>query len=201
MPELPEVEILRRELQAQAVGRTVADVCLTGRRPGSFTQTDARAVLVNRPLVAVRRRGKLLVLDFDGGHSLIVHLMMVGQFLLSPPFASEPRDVALTLQFIDGTMLTLGQVDLQYVHLLPTKHVDAWPATQSSLGLVARLGVDPTGPHFTVEALAGLLHGRRGALKLLLMNQSVIAGLGNTYVDEILFNARLSPTRVAGSLS
>jgi formamidopyrimidine-DNA glycosylase len=196
MPELPEVEILRRELEAQVVGRTVSQVQVTTRRPSAFSEADVQAVLAGRALTAVRRRGKLLVLDFDGGQSLVVHLMMVGQFLLAPlpEWAGEPRDVVLILDFTDGAALTLGQVDLRYVHLLPTEQVDAWPA-------IAGLGVDPTEPHFTVETLARILHGRRGALKSLLMNQKVIAGLGNTYVDEILFRARLSPTRPAGSLS
>jgi len=194
VPELPEVEILRRELEAQVIGRIVAQVHVTARRPGSFTEADARAALAGHALTAVRRRGKLLALDFDGGQSLVVHLMMVGQFLLAPPFTGEPRDVVLTLRFVGGAVLTLGQVDLQYVHLLPTEQVDAWPT-------VVGLGIDPTAPGFAVQALAGRLQGRRGALKPLLMNQQVIAGLGNTYMDEILFRARLSPTRAAGSLS
>lgn len=196
MPELPEVEILRRELEAQVVGRTVSQVHVTPRRPGSFSEAEAQAALAGRTLTAVHRRGKLLVLDFGGGQSLVVHLMMVGQFLLAPlpGRAGKPRDVVLTLHFADGAALTLGQVDLRYVHLLLTEQVDAWPA-------IAGLGVDPTEPRFTVEALAHILQGRRGALKSLLMNQKVIAGLGNTYVDEILFRARLSPTRPASSLS
>ena len=160
MPELPEVEILRRELAAQAIGRTVTQVHVTARRPGSFSEADAQAALAGRSLTAARRRGKLLVLDFDGSQSLVVHLMMVGQFLLAPPLerAREPRDVVLTLHFADGAALTLGQVDLKYVHLLPTEQVDTWPA-------IAGLGLDPTEAGFTVEALARVLQGRRGALK------------------------------------
>jgi formamidopyrimidine-DNA glycosylase len=134
------------------------------------------------------------VLDFDGGHSLIIHLMMVGQLLLSPPFSGQPRDVCLALTFADGARLTLGQVRLKYVHLLPTAEVDNWPA-------VAKLGVDPLDDSFTADLLRRLLAKRRGVIKTTLMNQALIAGLGNVYTDEILFRAGLHPQRRASELS
>lgn len=186
MPELPEVEILKRELEAQVVGRRVAEVT----SQGDFSTKG----LVGARIVGVERRGKMLLLDLDSGLSLVIHLMMVGQLLLSPPFQGQPRDVRLTLCFDDGGQLTLGQVDLKFVHLLPTEEVERLPA-------IRKLGLDPLGETFTVQRLSGMLAGRRGMIKPFLLNQAHIAGLGNSYADEILFRARIAPTRRCSSLA
>jgi formamidopyrimidine-DNA glycosylase len=194
MPELPEVEILKEELRQGVVGRRVEEVGVFAKKEGRFPAAQFREAVEGRVVVGVRRRGKMLVLDFEGCHSLIIHLMMVGQLLLSPPFTGQPRDVCLELKFVDGRCLTLGQVRLQYVHLLPAAEVDDWPP-------VAKLGVDPLDESFTVGLLQRLLANRRGMIKTTLLNQSIIAGLGNVYTDEILFQARLHPRRRASHLS
>jgi len=194
MPELPEVEILKEELRREVIGRRVEEVAVFEKAAGQFPIAQLREAVEGRAIVGVRRRGKMLALDFEGGHSLIIHLMMVGQLLLSPPFAGQPRDVRLELKFADEERLTLGQVRLKYVHLLPTAEVDDWPP-------IAKLGVDPLDESFTVDLLCGLLARKRGAIKAALMDQAVIAGLGNVYTDEILFQARLHPQRRASELS
>ena len=194
VPELPEVEILRQELRRDVVGRRAEEVGVYEKKEGQFPVAQLRAAVEGRAIVGVRRRGKMLILDLEGGHSLITHLMMVGQLLLSPPFAGQPRDVCLELKFADGIRLTLGQARLKYVHLLPTAEVDHWPP-------VAKLGVDPLDESFTVDLLRELLAKRRGTIKTTLMDQAVIAGLGNVYTDEILFRARLNPRHRASALS
>ncbi len=194
MPELPEVEILKEELRREVVGRRVEGGGVFEKTEGQFPIVQLREAVEGRAIVGVRRRGKTLVLDFEGGRSLIIHLMMVGQLLLSPPFAGQPRDVCLELKFADGARLTLGQVRLKYVHWLPTAEVDNWPP-------IAKLGVDPLDESFTVDLLQRLLARKRGMIKTTLMNQAVIAGLGNVYSDEILFRARLHPRRRASELS
>jgi len=215
MPELPELEILKEELRREVVGRRVGGGGVFEKTEGQFPIVQLREAAEGRAIVGVRRRGKMLVLDFEGGRSLIIHLMMVGQLLLSPPFAGQPcgirhiptqtlqrrpipqgqpRDVCLELKFADGIRLTLGQVRLKYVHLLPTAEVDNWPP-------IAKLGVDPLDESFTVDLLRRLLARKRGMIKTTLMNQAAIAGLGNVYSDEILFRARLHPQRRASELS
>jgi formamidopyrimidine-DNA glycosylase len=194
VPELPEVEILKEELRREVVGRKVEEVAVLEKTEGQFPVARLREAVEGRAIIGVRRRGKMLVLDFEGSHSLIIHLMMVGQLLLSPPFTGQPRDVCLELEFADGDRLTLGQVRLKYVHLLPTAEVDNWPP-------VAKLGVDPLDEGFTVDVLRGILSRKRGAIKAALMDQAAIAGLGNVYTDEILFRARLHPSRLASGLS
>lgn len=194
MPELPEVEILKEELRREVVGRRVEGGGVFEKTEGQFPIAELREAVEGRAVVGVRRRGKMLVLDFEGGHSLIIHLMMVGQLLLSPPFTGQPRDVCLELKFADGTRLTLGQVRLKYIHLLPTVELDNWPP-------VAKLGVDPLDESFIADLLRGLLARKRGAIKAALMDQAAIAGLGNVYTDEILFRAGLHPQRRASELS
>lgn len=194
MPELPEVEILKEELRREVVGRRVKEVAVFEKTASQFPIVQLREAVEGRAIAGVRRRGKMLVLDFEGGHSLIIHLMMVGQLLLSPPFTGQPRDICLALKLADGACLTLGQVRLKYVHLLPTAEVD-------SCSPVAKLGVNPLDESFTVDLLRQLLTKKRGAIKTTLMDQTAIAGLGNVYADEILFRARLHPQRRASDLS
>jgi formamidopyrimidine-DNA glycosylase len=189
MPELPEIELLKRELASQVVGRRVTRIHFPGDEPGVDKSSLLGAVIAQ-----VRRRGKMLVIEFDSDQALIVHLMMAGQLLLSPPFDGEPRDVRMTLYFGDGSRLTLGQVDLKYVHLLPVDEVEAWPG-------IKKLGVDALDDAFTTGRLEQILTRRRGAIKSCLLNQAHVAGIGNTYADEILFQARLHPGRNAGGLS
>lgn len=194
MPELPEVGILKEELRREVVGRRVEVVGVFVKKEGEFPVAQLREAVEGRAIVEVRRRGKMQVLHFEGGHSLVIHLMMVGQLLLSPPFTGEPHDIWLRLKFADGARLTLGQVGLKYVHLLSTAEVDNWPP-------VVKLTADPLDDSFTVDLLRRLLAKKRGAIKATLMDQSAIAGLGNVYADEILFRARLYPQRRASDLS
>jgi len=193
VPELPEVEILKEELTREVAERRVREVAVYEKTEDHFPIVELREAVAGRAIAGVRRRGKMLVLDFEGGHSLIIHLMMVGQLLLSPPFTGQPRDVCLELKFADY-VLTLGQLRLKYVHLLPTAEVGDWPP-------VAKLGTDPLDASFTVDLLRGLLVRKRGLIKTALMDQTAIAGLGNVYTDEILFRARLHPQRRASELN
>jgi formamidopyrimidine-DNA glycosylase len=194
MPELPEVQILKEELSREVVRRRVREVAVFEKPEGQFPIVQFREAVEGRAIGGVRRRGKMLVLDFEGGHSLIIHLMMVGQLLLSPPFAGQPRDVCLELKFADEGRLTLGQLRLKYVHLLPTAEVDDWPS-------ITKLGIDPLDEGFTDDLLRGILARKRGSIKTALMDQTAIAGLGNIYTDEILFRARLHPQCRASELS
>lgn len=140
----------------------------------------------------VQRRGKLLLLHFDSGVSLVIHLMLLGQALLiqAPP----PAESAIAMTFSDGTAFIVKRVAVNYQHLVERDRLE-------ELGQLAELGPDVLSPEFTLEQLKGRLAGRRGAIKPLLMDQSIVAGLGNTYADEVLFAARLHPQRDVRSLS
>ena len=193
MPELPELEILKDELNAHLLGRQVQEVIVLEGTEGDCSVPQLKAALEEATIVNIERRGKMLILQFDNGFSLLIHLMMVGQLLLSSLYKEEPNDVRLILRFA-ADQLSLGQVPLRFLRLAPTLELDELPELK-------KLGQDPLSEGFTVEVLKDMLAKRRGKLKPFLLNQNHIAGIGNTYADEILFQARIAPTRGASSLN
>ncbi len=193
MPELPEVEILRSELRSHVLGRQVKELVIPEGREGDCPVTQWKAALEGGTIVEVERRGKMLLLHLNSGFSLVVHLMMVGQLLLSSLHGGEPQDVCLVLDFGEDR-LSLGQVHLKFVHLVCTRELEELPELQ-------KLGCDPLGEEFTALLLGELLAGRKGKIKSFLLDQRYIAGIGNTYADEILFQAGISPVRAACSLT
>jgi formamidopyrimidine-DNA glycosylase len=199
MPELPEVETIRRQLDVLLVGRSVVfsetrwHKSLTGRGVDP-------AILLGRPVTGVWRRGKVLGVDLEGGVSALVHLRMTGQLLLEP----APRDVAIGRETA-ATRVVLGLDDGSRIlfndHrkfgrmvVLPTPDVAADP-------LLARMGPEPLEPAFDTDALAIALrrHPRLG-IKTALLDQGVVAGIGNIYADEALWHARVHPERRSGAL-
>jgi formamidopyrimidine-DNA glycosylase len=198
MPELPEVETVRRGLAEHIVGRTITKVEVGRLR--SVRRTSAQQVidgLTGVKVLAARRRGKYLLLPLDTGDTLMIHLRMTGQLLLAAAHAEPPphTHVVMTLDgepaealwFVDPR--TFGEVVV-----FDPDHVDV------ELPELAHLGVDPLADGLDVAALGRLLTGRRTHLKPLLLDQHVIAGVGNIYADEVLHEARLHPLRAAGSL-
>ncbi len=195
MPELPEVETVRRSLVEGLVGRVV-----TGVRVHAFAGVVGeagieafRARVVGRRVVALRRRGKYLLLDLGDGTSLVVHLRMTGRLLLAARSSPPVRFEHLVLELDDGQ-------DLRFADQRKFGRVLHLSADQVA-ALDRRIGQEPLDPVFSSRALNGLLAGRRGKLKSVLLDQAVIAGLGNIYVDEALHRAGLHPERVAGALT
>jgi formamidopyrimidine-DNA glycosylase len=192
MPELPELEILKDELKEHVVGRRVRELLVPEGKEGDCPVGQWKAAVEGAAIVDVQRRGKMLLLELDSGFSLVIHLMMVGQLLLSTLHEGEPSDVRLTLIF-DSDQLTLGRVHLKFLRLVPTAELEEFPGLK-------KLGVDPLTGEFTTEVLHRMLAQRGGKIKSFLLDQRHIAGVGNTYADEILFQARIAPSRVASSL-
>ena len=198
MPELPEVETVRRGLAGRVVGRRVERVEVGRER--SVRRTSRQAVidgLTGATFLAAERRGKYLLLPLDTGDTVMVHLRMSGQLLLAPAGAARPAHthVAMTLDgaaaeelwFVDPR--TFGEVVV-----FDPDHVDV------ELPELANLGVDPLADGLDVVTLGALLAGRRTRLKPLLLDQHVIAGVGNIYADEILHASRLHPDLPGSSL-
>ena len=202
MPELPEVEALASFLRDRAVGRTVARVDVPGLSVLK-TYDPPPTALAGLEVTGVVRRGKFLDLDVDGLH-LVVHLARAGwlQWRESLP-AAPPRPgkgpIALRLHLADADG-PAGGFDLteQGTQKRLAVYVVRDPAQVPG---VARLGIDPLDPAFTPELLAGLLAGVRGQVKGVLTDQSVLAGVGNAYSDEVLWEMRMSPFKPAASLT
>ncbi len=203
MPELPEVETVRRGLSATFLGARIAEA--TARRPNLRFPLPERFAerLTGRRVNALRRRAKYLLADLDSGETLVMHLGMSGSFRVEDKPVGEfyhPRGKAPThdhvvFDFENGARVVYNDPRrFGFMDLIATSALESYP-------LFVGLGVEPLGPDFDTHALAAALAGSRAPLKAALLDQRRIAGLGNIYVCEALHGARLSPLREAGSLS
>ena len=198
MPELPEVEALASFLRERAVGRVVARVDPVAI--SAFKTYDPPATaLAGLEVTGATRHGKFLDLDVTGLH-LVVHLARAGwlQWKESvPPAPPRPGKgpLGLRVHLDDGSGFDLTEAGTQ-------KRLAVYVVRDPALVPgVARLGIDPLSPEFTVDLLAGLLAGVRSQVKGVLTDQSLIAGLGNAYSDEVLWAVGLSPFKPAANLS
>lgn len=197
MPELAEVETLRRGVQAEFAGRRIAGADLDGLRsvrrhpdPREF----ARRV-EGRRITGTGRLGKYLTLSTDDRTVVVAHMGMSGQLLLSAPGEPSRRHTHVRLRFDDGGP------DLAFVDPRTFGEMFATEPVNGALAELAHLGFDPLEDPQAGAKVAALVSGRPTRLKPLLMDQSRIAGIGNMYADEILFEAGLRPDRPAASLS
>ena len=197
MPELPEVETVMRGLRARLEGHVIrrAEATRPDLRwafpPGLATRLTGARVL------GFRRRGKYILMRLDGGDTALLHLGMSGRMVLARPGANDPpmdhehlvleTDVGWRLGFVAPRRF--GMVDL-----VPTGEEDCHR-------LLAGLGPEPLDARFTAAMLSAALTGRRTPIKAALLDQGVVAGLGNIYVCEALFRAGISPRRLAHSVA
>ena len=203
MPELPEVEALAGFLRERAVGRTVARVDVVGIQVLK-TYDPPPTALAGLQVTGAVRRGKFLDLDVDGLH-LVVHLARAGwlqwkeQLPAAPPRPGKgPIGLRVHLTGDDGDAGPGFDLTEQGTQKRLAVYVVRDPQLVPG---VARLGIDPLDPAFTPEVLAGLLAGVRGQVKGVLTDQGVLAGVGNAYSDEVLWEMRMSPFKSAASLT
>ena len=195
VPELPEVETIRRRLEPALGGRRIERAIISDAR---LTRPEPPGVvaeaIVGERVAALLRRGKYLVVDFDGPAQLVVHLRMSGSFALTPSDADgDPSHSRATLTLDDGARVVYRDVRRFGTWLLADR-------AKVERYLEQRLGPEPLERSFTREWLARSLHGRSAPIKAILLDQQVAAGLGNIYADEALWRAQLGPLRPAGSL-
>jgi formamidopyrimidine-DNA glycosylase len=199
MPELPEVETIRRQLEPVVVGRRIERMQVFDElfsRP--YSPRDLERAVSGRSIEAFRRRGKYMLLDLEGGVTLVLHLRMTGNLQLAPvaPASTrqgQPRFLRALIQ-LDGDE-TLNWTDARrfgHGEVVPTAELDDW--------FGGRLGVEPLSEEFTPELLLELAAGRTAPLKSFLLAQERVAGIGNIYADEALWRAKLHPLSPAGSL-
>jgi formamidopyrimidine-DNA glycosylase len=197
MPELPEVETVRRGLARFAVGRRVNGVEVGRER--TVRRTSREAVihgLTGTKITGANRRGKYLLLPLDSGDEVMIHLRMSGQVLVAAAGARRPPHTHVVMHLDDGNELwfvdprTFGEV----VVFDPANVAFEVPE-------LAQLGPDPVSEGLTLRDLRRMLRSHRRRLKPLLLDQRSIAGIGNIYADEILHEARLRPDRISDELS
>jgi formamidopyrimidine-DNA glycosylase len=199
VPELPEVETVRRGLEPVLTGRRIARAEV--RRPDLRWPLPERMAerLTGACVTALRRRSKYLLADLDRGETLIVHLGMSGRMLVSGvlvgdfvhPHGDAQKHDHVVLDVEGGARITFNDARrFGAMDLAPTEAVEAHR-------LLAGLGPEPLGNGFDAQRLAARLAGRITPVKAVLLDQRVVAGLGNIYVCEALWRARISPLRLA----
>ena len=198
MPELPEVETVRRGLDRGVAGRTVRDVTVTHPRAVRRHEAgpaDFAARLAGRTVTAVRRRGKYLWLPLDSGEALTGHLGMSGQLLVVPADAPVQKHLHVRLRFADGGR-ELRFVDQRtFGGLLVVPDGDPVPP------LLAHIARDPVDPDFDNEAFVAGLRRRHTGVKRALLDQTLVSGIGNIYADETLWRAGLHGERPTDGLT
>jgi len=201
MPELPEVETVRRGMRERVLHRKVADVQVGRER--SVRSVGREAVidgLKGTTITDVRRRGKYLLCDLDSGDAVMIHLRMSGRVLVCDEGSEHPPHTHVVLHLVadDDT-----HSELLFVDPRTFGEVVVYDPHDEEVVIpeLARLGVDPIEDEFNAEVLEKVLHGRRGAIKSLLLNQHLVAGIGNIYADEILHRSKLRWNRPADQLS
>ncbi len=203
MPELPEVETVRRGLDAALTGRTIARVEVRRadlRRP---LPPDFASRIGGRRVLGIGRRAKYLLVSLEGDLVLLAHLGMSGRMVIEPPLgpalpqpatllrAAHVTHAHVVFEADDGTVVRFSDPRrFGLMDLVPAGELDAHP-------LLAHLGPEPVGNAFDGRLLAARLAGKRTPIKAALLDQRVVAGLGNIYVCESLYRARLSPRRLA----
>jgi formamidopyrimidine-DNA glycosylase len=194
MPELPEVETLARTLRGRVLGDVMVGAEIRWPRTLAEPAPEAFArAIFGRRISAVERRAKFLLLSLDP-FTLVFHLRMTGRLLVADgPQAPELAGAHVHL------LLPLASGRVLYFHDV-RKFGRVW-LVGNVAALLGKLGMEPLSPAFTAEALAGLLAGRRGRIKPLLLDPRLVAGLGNIYVDESLWQAEIHPLRRADTLA
>ncbi len=194
MPELPEVETIRRQLAPHVEGRTIVDAQILDPRwtrpePPATVEAELRGAVVER----IGRAGKYLIWSLSGERFLLQHLRMTGTLLYDP--AVPPPHTHVLLGLDDGHRVVY--VDPRR---FGTGHLVHGEAARDEY-LAARLGIEPLTPEFTSAHLRELARARTAPVKAFVLDQRQIAGVGNIYADEALFRARIHPLRPAGRLT
>lgn len=209
MPELPEVETVRRGLHELIIGRVVTAETHDTAKGFPNAPADVAEYLIGATITDVRRRAKVLMIDLSSAYTLVIHLKMTGQIVFRGDAvfgAGHPNDsligelpdrsTRVTLTFADGSHLYFNdQRKFGWMRLLPTVEVP-------NIDFMQRVGPEPLADDFTSEQFATRFASRAGTtIKAALLDQSVIAGVGNIYADESLWGARVHPQRLVKTIT
>lgn len=212
MPELPEVETIRRDLSA-LLGKKIIALKILSPKTASHNAAFFEKVLLNQKLLRVDRRGKLLILVMQNDYFLLIHLKMTGQLI----FQSKEAKI------VGGHSLSSGSYEKSVGGELPNKHTRAIfyfsgggvlffndlrkfgylkLVKQEELNKILKTnyGPEPLTPAFTFDNIKNVLKNKKTNIKATLLNQKLVAGLGNIYVDEALFASKILPNRLASKL-
>ncbi len=193
MPELPEVETIRRQIEPELVGRRIESMEVFDERlTRPVPPREVERAVTGRRIGSVGRRGKYLMVRLEGGMWLVMHLRMTGNIVLG-----EPRS---DVRFLRAVIRLEGRTTLLFTDARRFGTAVVLEDAEVEAYMDARAGVEPLSERLTAERICELAAGRRAPLKSFLMVQDGIAGIGNIYADEALWRARLHPLSPAGSM-
>lgn len=194
MPELPEVETVVRDLRPRLVGQRIVAV-RAGKKALRRPWTTAwGARILGRPVETVRRRGKWIVVDFEGSRCLVFHLGMTGRLTVHPPDEPNAPHTHLVFELERGEQMRFNDI-----RRFGSATLFEQPAALEGFFAASRLGPEPFDLH--ARYWQGCLAATKRCLKAVLLDQTVVAGVGNIYADESLFAARLHPARLAAAVT
>ena len=196
MPEMPEVEIIRRYLDTQVAGKTIMNLDIRLPRMIKWPDVEGfRALVTGRTIKSMNRRGKYLLMELDNDSKVVFHLRMTGRLVYEPTGETSDHHARVIFHLQDGASLVYGDTrTLGTIHGLK-------PQELGMLKGLAEMGPEPLSAEFTVEYLYRTASQRKVAIKSFLLNQKYIGGIGNIYADEALFLAGIHPLRPANSLT
>lgn len=184
MPEMPEMENYRKLISDQILNIPITNVKVNREKSINIEGDMFISELLNTRVIFVERRGKYLNFHLNNGRRLLVHLMLGGLLYMGTSEDLPQRNTQVEISFGEVTLYFIG-LRLGYVHLLSAKEVEQ---------VLGQLGPEVTDRRMDSNRFASIVKGRRGSLKSLLVNQNIIAGIGNRYSDEIAYDAGLLPS-------
>ncbi len=195
MPELPEVETIKRVIEPQIQGRMITKVAVRRPKVAAYPEADEFCRrLTGQTVSHMSRQGKFLIIHLENKERIVLHLRMTGGLLLAPAQCPEEKYTHVVFSLDNGTELRFSDMRrFGRFWLLREEETDTCTGMD-------KLGLDPLAPACNAEYLSSHLSKRRKAIKECLLEQTIIAGIGNIYSDEILFTAGIYPARPANSL-
>ncbi|MBQ2088275.1 MAG: bifunctional DNA-formamidopyrimidine glycosylase/DNA-(apurinic or apyrimidinic site) lyase [Selenomonas sp.] len=196
MPEMPEVEIIRRYLDKMVQGQQIMSVDIVLPRMIKWPEPEKfRSLVTGQRIESMARRGKYLLMELTGGREVVFHLRMTGRLVYEPEGVNHDSHARVIFKLGNGASLVYGDTrTLGTIHGLQAG--ERW-----RLKGLSEMGPEPLSDDFTAEYLQGVAQKRKGAIKSFLLNQKYISGIGNIYADEALFLAGIHPQRPANMLT
>ncbi|MBX5327689.1 MAG: bifunctional DNA-formamidopyrimidine glycosylase/DNA-(apurinic or apyrimidinic site) lyase [Candidatus Bathyarchaeia archaeon] len=194
MPELPEITVLARQMNKELQDKQVAKIESKQPKNLNMPPEEFAKKIKGKTITNTQARGKWIFIKLQPDYYLLLNLGMNGDLLYFNPKQAPPQKYHFKLEFTDKTGFTLAFQWFGYIHLVAEKNLDKHKLT-------GRLGITPTDKQFTLETFKKLLANKKTGIKNFLLNQKNIAGIGNVYIQDTLFRARLHPNRKTNTLT
>lgn len=194
LPELPEITVIARQMNKETAGKRVADIEVKQPKNLNMPVQEFVKTAKGKTVNNVSSKGKWIFIKLDPAYCMLINRGMNADVLYFTPNQKLPEKYQFKLTFTDKTGFTIQFQWFGYIHFVPEKNLNKHKLT-------ARLGISPMGKEFTLEYFKKLLVNKKVGIKGFLIDQKNVAGIGNVYIQDILFKAKLHPNRKISTLS